>query len=102
MSLHVCFGQFDSDGEALYNQNDAGALEGDLVRVTPGNGIEDIGSMGAKDDAADGCHGGLTDVHLLLDEQGAQHEETGETAEDKVRQMRLVDRHLFPPHLDGE
>ena len=91
MALHVCLGQFDTDGETLHDQNHSGTLKGDLIRIAPGDWVEDISGVRPKDDAAYGCDGGLTDVHLLLDEQGAQHKQASETSEDKVGQMWLVD-----------
>lgn len=75
-------------------------------------GIEQPSSRGTKDDTAycrNGYHKQLgpfhrqfqvkaltsfTDIQLLLDEQGNQHENGRETAQDCVRQMRLVDLHV--------
>jgi len=96
--LHVRLGQFHPDGEALDDQDDARALESDLVDIAPGLRVEEVGGMGAEDDAAEGCDGGLTDVELLLDEQRAEHEQRGEATQDHVRHMGLIDIEVFPRH----
>ena len=40
MALHISLGQLDTDGETLYDQDDARALEGDFVDIAPFVGIE--------------------------------------------------------------
>ena len=100
MPFHVGLWKFDADGEALDDEDDAGAFEGDLVGVAPLEGIEEVGGMRTEDDADDGGNSGLTDVQLLLDEEGAEHEQAGEAADDEVRQMRLVDGQLVPSHCE--
>jgi hypothetical protein len=56
--------------------------------------------MWSEDNAADGCNSGFPNIQLLFDEQRNQHEYTGEASEDKVNQMRLIDRQMFPRHDD--
>ena len=96
--FHVEFGQFDADGEALDDEDDARELNGDDVDAAPGPGIDQVGGMRPEDDAADGGNGGLTNVHALLDDRRAQHEERGEAAEDDVDQVRLGDVEVVPRH----
>ena len=52
--------------------------------------------MRAEDNPTDSSYGGFTDVELLFDEEGHQHEKTGETSNNEVGPMRLVYRKLFP------
>ena len=56
--------------------------------------------MRAEDDAAKGRNGGFANVELLFDEEGDEHEEGGEAADDEVGPVRLVDGELFP-HCGG-
>lgn len=57
--------------------------------------------MRAEDDAAEGGDSGLTNIHALLNNSGAQHEEGGEAAQDDVHQVRLGDVDLRPHHCGG-
>ena len=70
MLLHVVFRQLDADGETLYDEDDSGELEGDLIGVSPRVRIDEVGGMRTKDDTAyrgDRC---FTDVESLFDEGG--------------------------------
>lgn len=98
MAFHVGLRQFDTDGETLHDKDNAGAFQRDFVDVTPFVGIEEVRRMGAEDDTANGGDGSFADVQFLLDEQGAQHEQAGETAQDHVSQMRLIDIEVVPGH----
>ena len=99
MPLHVRFWQFDADCKALDDKNDSGAFEGDLVCISPCQGIEEICRMWTKYDATYGSYSGFADVESFLHEEGYEHEQTGEASNDEVRPMRLVDRQLVPRHL---
>jgi hypothetical protein len=54
--------------------------------------------MGTENDTTDRGYGGFADIQLLLDEQGAQHEQACETSQDHVSQMRLIDVQMIPRH----
>lgn len=99
--LHVKLGQFDADGKTLDDENDARELDGDDINAAPGPRVDEIGGMGSEDDAAEGGDGGLANVHALLDNGRAQHEERGEAAEDNVDQVRLGDVEVVPRHGGG-
>ena len=101
MLLHVELGQFDTDGEALNDEDDAGELDGDNVDIAPGLGVDEVGGMRAEDDTAKSGDGGFTNVHALLDDGGAKHEKRSEAAKNDVDQVRLGDRKMIPSH-DGE
>ena len=57
MLLHVVLGKFDSDGETLDDEDDARELERDLIGISPCSRIDQIRSVGAEDDTADGGDG---------------------------------------------
>lgn len=99
MLLHVVLGQLDPHGETLHDEDDPGELEGDLISVAPGEGIDEICGVRTEDDPTEGRDGGLADVHALFDEGGAEHEERGEAAEDDVDQMRPIDGEVVPGHV---
>lgn len=101
MAFHIRLWQFDTDGETLHDQHDARTLERDLVDVSPFVRIEKIGRVGAEDNATECGNSRFTDVQLLLDEQGAQHEQACETAQDHVRQMRPINVQVIPRHGEG-
>jgi len=98
MFLHVVLWQFDTDGETLHDEDDAGEFERDLIGVAPRSWVDQVRGMRPKDDPADGSHGCFADVEALLDERGAQHEQGGEAAEDDVDQVRPVDGEVVPRH----
>ena len=100
MPLHVRLGQFNTDGEALHHEHDPGTLERDLVRVAPGEGIEEVGGVRAEYDTTYRRHGRFSDVESFLDKKGDQHEKTGEASDNEVGPMWLVDTQLFPHHDD--
>jgi len=62
VTLHVEFGQFDSYGETLDDENDTSELEGDSILISPCARIDEIGGMWTKDDTAESGNGGLADV----------------------------------------
>ena len=101
MALHVEAGQFDTDSKALDDEDDAGELDGDNVGGAPAVGVDEVGGMGTEDDTAEGGNGGLANVHALLDEGGAQHEQRGKAAENDVDQMGVCDIEVRPRHGEG-
>jgi|SRR5687767_3827896 hypothetical protein len=66
--FHIVFGKFYTDGETLDDQDNSGEFDGDDVEGTPFLGVDEVGSMGTKDDTAESGHGSFTNVHALLDE----------------------------------
>ena len=100
VALQVELWQLDADGEALDNEDDAGELDGDEVDVAPFEGVYEVGGLGAEDDAAECRDGGFTDVHALLDDRGAEHEEGGEATEDDIHQMGIGDGEVIPRHRE--
>lgn len=62
MLLHVVFRQFDPYGKALHDKDDTGEFERDLIGIAPCSRVDQIGSVGTKDDAADRGHGGFANV----------------------------------------
>ena len=54
--------------------------------------------MGTEDDTAEAGDGGFADVESFFHEEGAQHEQACEAAEDEVGEMGLVDGELLPSH----
>lgn len=100
MPFHVRLWQFDPNGKTLYHQHDPRAFESDLVRVAPGQGIEEVRGMWAKDDAADCGDRSFTNVQALFNEERDEHEEGCEASDDEVCPMGLVDRKLIPGHLE--
>lgn len=103
MPFHVVFGQFDSDGETLDDQNDSGKLEGYLVDVSPRSRVDKICGMGPEYDAAQCGNGRFTDIHALLDNRGTEHKKRGEAPQDDVHQVGLRNGKVIPRHcLFGE
>lgn len=100
MLLHVVFRQFDADGETLYNEDDPREFESDLVGISPCPRVDQVRSMWAEDDSADGGDCRFTNVQSFLDEGRAQHEKGGEAAENDVDQVRAVDREVIPRHRE--
>ena len=98
MPLHVRFRQFNAHGETLDDEDYSGELECDQVRVAPRERVDKIGGMRSEDDTADGRDRGFSDVHLLLDKEGHQHEDAGEASKDDVDQVGLGDGKMFPSH----
>lgn len=56
--------------------------------------------MWSEDNSANGCDRGFTDVQALLDHRGAQHEKSGEAAQDEIHQVRLGNGEVIPRHID--
>ncbi|KFX86291.1 hypothetical protein O988_09669 [Pseudogymnoascus sp. VKM F-3808] len=67
MLLHIVFWQFDADGETLDHKDDSREFEGYLIDISPGAGVNEVGGMRAKDDAANGGDSRLADVQSFLD-----------------------------------
>jgi len=101
MTFHVTPRKFDTDGEALDHQDDSAEFQRDLICVSPCSRIDKICRVRPEDDATNGSDSGFSDVETFLDDRGAKHEQTGETAENDINQMRSVDVYLLPNH-DGE
>lgn len=101
MPLHVGLRQFDTDGETLHDQDDPGALEGKLVDVPPRYRVEKVCGVRSENNTTQRGNGCFSNVELLLDKQGAQHEKACEPAKDHVCQMWLVEIEVVPRH-DGE
>ena len=101
MACHVGFWELDADGEALDDEDDARELDGDNVDVAPLARVDEVCRMRAKDDAKDGGHGRLANVHALLDEGRDEHEDCGEGAQQDVDQMGSRDGEVIPRHGGG-
>ena len=99
MALHIEFGQFDTDGETLYNKNNSGELDGDNISRTPGVRVDEVGGMRTKDNSAKGSNSSFTNVHALLDKRRAKHEQGSETAKNDVHQVRLGNIKVVPSHF---
>ncbi len=98
MALHVGFGQFDANGETLHHQDDSGKFQSDEIGIAPFEGINQIRGVRAKDDATNGGYGSFANVEFFLDEEGYQHKNTGETAQNDVDQVRLGNGKMIPGH----
>lgn len=92
MPLHVGFGQFDSHGETLHDQDDARAFERYLVDVSPRVRVEQVGGIRAEYDTAECGYCSFADVKLLLHKERAQHKQTGKATQDDIRPVSLVRR----------
>ena len=80
MSIEIRLGQLHTHGENLKTNNDAGSFLGDVVFEAPSLRGEEIGAVGAKGNANEGCQRRFGEVKAITDEgaeEGVEEEEGG-------------------------
>ena len=88
MSREIRLGQLDADGKDLQAHYDPCRLLSDVVSKAPFYWVDHADSVGAEDDAEQGCERWLGEMQPITDEGGEERIEEKKTRGEEVSEMR--------------